>query len=531
MSDGGLTGPPGARGASPVDGEERPQAPAARTPDSVNQVARNAIVYGLGMLASRLVSFIMLPVYTHQLSTADYGLMSLLQVITDVVAILSTAGATAGVMRFYFKTNDPEQRRRLIGTAHLVLAGLGLTGAIILATNAHWVWRHFLDSAGSTTLLYIAAVTFVFDSLAGVPMAFLQAEGRSVQYASVLVAKLFMQLTLNILFLVVLDFAVGGVLLSSLISSAIIGTALTIFLIRRNGLVWHRPAAADLRRFGFPYQLVTAGTFVLAFGDRFFLQAYQGRAEVGLYSLACQFGFLLTGSVAAPFMRAWLPMRFRGLAQPGAEREARDSQGFFYLSLVVITAAAGLAIFVRPTLRIMAAPAYIEAARYVPIILFAYLFQVWNDTVSFGVQVAERTKWVTLATWISVVSVVLLYWLLIPRFGAMGAAVATLVSFFIRFAAQYTFSQRVFPMPYHWARPLLILAVAMVAAGTAHVIPTRSFWVELGAGSMLFATYGALMWFQVMKRSERAEVKDFVKRRIRRVTGMAAPPGQLPSEA
>lgn len=474
-------------------------------------------MYGVGMLATRLVSFIMLPVYTHRLSTADYGLLSLLQVMIDVVAIFSTAGAASGVMRYYFKNRDEVARRRLVTTAHVMLAGLGLFGALLLAFNAGWVWRRFLDGAGSTTLLYIAALTFAIDSLSTVPMALLQAEGKATAYASVLVGKLVMQLSLNILFLLVLERGVGGVLVSSLIASTVTGLVLNIWFLRRGGFAWSGAAARDLRRYGLPYQFVTAGTFVLAFGDRFFLQAHAGRAEVGLYSLAYQFGFLLTGSAAAPFMRAWLPVRFSLLQLPAAQREAEDNRGFLYLSLVCITVATGLSVFVRPTLQVMTSPAYFEASRYVPVILLAYLFQVWNDVVSFGSQAAERTKWITVSTWISVVAVLVLYTALIPLYGAMGAAVATLGSFVVRFACQYYFSQRIFPMHYHWGAPLKMLAAGTIVAATSHLIITHSLYVDIAMGFGLFAGYSLYVWFLVLRPRERLEVETFIARQLRRI--------------
>lgn len=477
------------------------------TPTREHRVRRNAIVYAIGMIASRLVSFIMLPVYTHQLSTADYGLLSLLQLVTDIVAIVSTAGAASGLMRFYFKAPDEAHRRQLASTAFLLVSLLGVVGSILLAVNANWVWIHFLDGAGSLTLLYICAATFFFDSLVTVPLAVLQAEGRAGIYSGVLLAKLLIQLSLNIFFLMVLDKGVAGVLTSGLVASALTGTVLAFWLWRRTGFSWSSEAAKDLRRFGVPFQLVTAGTFVLAFGDRIFLQKYQGRAEVGLYSLAYQFGFLLTGSGAAPYIRAWLPSRYHQLSLPEAERTIADNRGFLELSLICVTLAVGMSVFVAPVLRIMAAPEYGDAAKYVPIILLAYLFQVWADVVSFGLQAAEKTKWITVATWISVATILVLYVVLIPRYGAMGAAVATLLSFIVRFIAQYSFSQRFRPMKYDWFPQVNLMITGYGVVAITYAIKPSTLLSQIAVGTLAVIVYSVVVWIGVLDDHERGRLR------------------------
>ena len=79
------------------------------------KIARETMIYFLGMLLSRAASLIMLPVYTRALTPADYGILQLLDMTSDVVAILVSAGCTAGVMRFYFKTEVEHDRRAVLG--------------------------------------------------------------------------------------------------------------------------------------------------------------------------------------------------------------------------------------------------------------------------------------------------------------------------------------------------------------------------------------------------------------------------------
>ena len=75
-------------------------------PTSFRTLGRQTAIYSFGVILGRAVSFLMLPVYTRYLTPSDYGLVQLLELLVEVVAIFFTAGATAGLQRFYFKASS-----------------------------------------------------------------------------------------------------------------------------------------------------------------------------------------------------------------------------------------------------------------------------------------------------------------------------------------------------------------------------------------------------------------------------------------
>ena len=75
-----------------------------------------------------------------------------------------------------------------------------------------------------------------------------------------------------------------------------------------------------------------------------------------------------------------------------------------YLSLLLVSVATGIALFVTPVLQVMSDEAFHSAGRLVPVILAAYVMQSWTDVAELGIQVSERTEYATYATWISVIA-------------------------------------------------------------------------------------------------------------------------------
>ena len=496
--------------------------PAAIAPEpprrrGLRGVGRDALVYGLGTILRRAATLILLPLYTRLLTPADYGLLQMLDMTLEVVSIVISAGTTAGVMRFYYKTDDAERRRSVLGSACVLLLGLNAIGALLIASFAGVIHAQVLDGAGARYFIYIAAANFVLNELPTLPSIYMQLEGRAAMFSMASLARLLIQLSLNVFFLLVLRLGPVGVLLSTMIANVAVGSVTLGWMIRRIGFAVRREQLKELRIFAIPYQLSTVATFMLQYGDRFFLARHGGLAVVGLYGFAYQFGFLFDQIGTSPIMRAWEPRRFASAREPLAVREREDNASFLTLSLVGVTIALGMALFIRPVLAIVASPAYGGAADLVPLVVAAFLVQAWTGVVHFGIDAAECPRLGTVAMWVSAATALALYALLIPRWGAYGAAIATLVSFLVRFALMYRFAARVWPLHYRWGAHLRLAAYALVLILVARTFAGASWLVQSAAGTSLFGVYALLAWTTVLTEAHVAFVKRHARGLVRRV--------------
>ncbi|HEY4131893.1 MAG TPA: oligosaccharide flippase family protein [Gemmatimonadaceae bacterium] len=490
---------------------------------SSRRLFMSTVIYGAGMVLSRAASFIMLPIYTRLLTPTDYGLLQMLDMTLEVLGLLVSAGWTYGIVRFYFKAETEEERRAVISSGFLLNVGLNLVGSVVMAIAAVPIWRYGLSGNGSPQLVLIAAANFTVGALTVVPLILLQMQQRALAHSSAGLAKLILQLSLNILFLVVLDMGPKGILLSTLISNSIIGGALAIWVIKSNGMRIRRRIVRDLRRFGLPYQVAMAGTFILTFGDRVFLEPMKGLAVVGIYSFAYQFGFLLDQIGRAPYARAWYPARYAIVNAPKEFRDAEYNKGVLNYSLILLTTAVGIALFVHPVLSLFAGSAYRSAADLVPIILVAYVMQAWGEVFQFGIDVSEQTKYSTYAVWASVAVIIPLYAVLIPYFSAFGAAIATALSFMVRLVCQFIFAQRLWHVNYRLRPHLRLLLIAAVVAIAAPYLRQPSPWVESAVMCGLLAIYAVVTWLWVLDTNERQGLmealgllREWLGNRIRR---------------
>ena len=478
----------------------------------MRNLGRHSLVYGLGVILTKAVSFLMLPIYTRLLTPADYGVLQLIMMTLEVVSIFAGSRIAFGIFHFYHKASDEAGRRDVLSTALLLLAGTYVVTATTAVAAAPWIAEAVFGEGGRyTTYIRLAALGMAFESLMLVPTALFQLKERSGAFVTISMLRLLLQVGLNLLLLIQFDMGVAGVLLSSLLTSLIVGGALAISLVRQVGTTFRGSAAREFLRFGLPLVAVQVATFVYTFGDRYFLNRAGGAAEVGLYGLAYQFGFLVATLGFTPFQRVWDPQRFAV-----AKRDDRDeifARVFLYLNVGLLCASLGLSLFASDVLRLIAAPAFHAAGVYVPIIVLAYVFHCWSNFLNVGIYVTGRTEYFTAANWVAAAVALLLYVLLIPRWLAWGAAWATLGSTIVRCALAYAFSQRLWRVEYAWAPVLRLGAAAIVAGVAGWLLPPLPLALSVLAHAAILGMFLALVWSVLLAADDRAALLRFIRRR------------------
>lgn len=478
-------------------------------------VAKHSLIYGLGMVISRAVSFIMLPIYTRYLTPADYGVMALIEMTLDFVSIIAGAQLALGVFRFYHKSEDEADRRGVVSTSFLLVGSLYALVGTGVFLGAAGLSRMIFGSEIYTLEIRIAAANLAVGALTIVPMSFARVRDRSVLYVGVGVVKLLLALSFNILFLIVMGMGVTGVFLSGLLSNLIVGAFLARWLLGQVGLVPSRRWTRDLLRYGLPLMATQVATFTATFADRYFLQASADEAVVGLYSLAYQFGFLLVMVGFTPMDMVWGPKRFE--VARGENRDQVFARGFVIMNVLLLSTAVGIVLYVEDVLRIMAAPAFHTAYRVVPVILVAYVLQCWASVQDIGILVRERTRYITLANFVSAGVALVGYALLIPPFLEWGAAIATVLAFLTRYVLTYIFSQRFWPVRYRW-KPIWVLVgwAGVISVVTLYLPPTgvvTSMMVSTG----LLAIYATGLWvLPIMQEEEREALRGIASSAIAR---------------
>lgn len=477
-----------------------------QAPRWLGGIGRHTLVYTGGLLLNRAISLLLLPLYTSYLTPADYGVLTLVGVTMDVWSILAGTRVASGIFYLHHQSPNAQAQRVLLSTALLALAASYAVVTIVAFALSTVIARLVIPAGHEAVLIRIAAAAFLFDGLTVVPLAYLQLRERSVVFVAVTAVKLLVQVVLNVVLLVVFHQGVLGILLSTLTANVLVGTSLGVYLLRDVGVHFAGSAVRRLVRFGLPLVGTQVATFIATYGDRYFLASVSGEAEVGVYSLAYQFGFLLVIVGFMPFNAIWEPRRFAIAQQP--ERDSLYARGFVICNLILLTVAVGIVLFVSDALVVIAPPAYHRAALLVPLICVAYVLQSWSDFHSLGIMMRERTQLITVANWAGALAALGGYVWLIPSLLGTGAALATVIGFAVRQALIYLFSQRLWPVQFRWAPVLRQVVLATLVCGVSWLAPRGSLGVSLLIRGGLFLAYlGGLWWAGVLSREDRQVIR------------------------
>jgi O-antigen/teichoic acid export membrane protein len=493
----------------------------------IRTLGRHAAIYGVGNMLAKLTSFIMLPIYTRYLTPADYGVLELTSMTLDFLAIMLGLNVSASVFRFFAAEKSKAGRDLVMSTAALGKIGIAIGIAAVGFVISPWLAQVVTPDKGHADYFRLFFLIFIMQSAEVVPFLLCRALHRSALVVTINLARLLGLVSLNILFVVHFGLGVRGILISNLIVTTVVALAMLRFLFRSTGMAFSARLFVEMTRFSFPIGFVSLGNFFLLFSDRYFLNHYVGASAVGVYALAYRFGFVLTAFVATPFQQIWAPERFQIAQRPNAQVVFR--RVFLYFNVALGCTAMLISLFVRDVLKVMSTPNFWGAYAVVPLILIAQILHQWTAYNNLGLLLTKNTKKFAWGSAVAIPSVLLLNFLLIPRHGLWGAAIATIIAYVLRFLVIQTISQREYRIHYDWLRVIKLYAILASAVGirelfgNLQIVPSLSICIALATSAL------AAVYFFVFAEDERRAIQAILHHRIEwksllRTTPRAEPP-------
>ncbi len=486
----------------------------------LKQLGKHSAIYGLGNIASSVLSLLLVPLYTHKLTPADFGLYSLLITIYGLIGVVIDFGLTNSLARYYFDTTPNvtpqqllEKRQSLLSTTFILSIFFAMTiGGSILATSS-WLSFALLNHVEYAPFVRILTVTLIVRGITTIPLTYLRLTERPLLFSLLTVGQLLIFLILNIIFLILHNKGVEGILTSLLISNVFYAIGLLIAI--KGDWNFHVDFAIvrELLAFGIPLLPVALMIWVIDLSDRYLLLRFTDLNEVGIYSLGYKFGQCMTFVVTA-FTLAWVPLRFNilSLAEP---QVIYGRVATFYL------AGAGcvwllMALAAREIIRLTSPPEFAQAAIFIAPVAMAYLIYGLFVLAITGIGVAKNAASLPLiAITAAIFNISLNVWL-IPKMGAIASAYATIAAYIALTLGSLWASHRLYPIHYEYRKMALIFAAMLVLGiGGAQLETWLSWplWTMIPLNLLIFALYFAAVFaVGLLRRDEAAKLLNLAAR-------------------
>ena len=422
---------------------------------------KQTAIYGLATVLPRMLSFLLVRLYTGILPTAEYGEVSIVLSWMVFFNVILSYGMETAFFRFYSAETDKEN---VIATSTISIfwsSILFLFGALIFR-NTLASWAH-VDVQYITFTIWI----LVLDALVIIPFSKLRANKRPMMYAIIKIGNVVVNLALNLYFLLVLpkiyadspdsflgnmyidNFEIGYIFVSNLLASLLTFVVLSpnYVSLKRNFdvVLWKK-----MMRYGLPILIAGIAFAVNEHFDKILLGYWLpdniAKSEVGAYSACYKLGLFMV-LFATAFRLGIEPFFFSHSSNENAPQTYAMITKYFVIfgSLILL----GVIVFADILkLLLLDNESYWEAMKVVPLIILANFFLGIYNNLSVWYKLTDKT---IIGAYISIVGALLtllLNYVLIPTFSYYGSAIATISAYGSMMLISYILGKKHYPIPY-----------------------------------------------------------------------------------
>jgi O-antigen/teichoic acid export membrane protein len=468
----------------------------------LKRLGRHSVIYGLGGLVSRILAVLLLPLYTHYLAPGSFGRVEILTSASAVAVIVLRMGISTAFFRFYFDHKDAARRLAVVRTSFwftMTMATIGLVLALVFAAPV----SRALQLGHHPELVRAAAIGFWAQMNFEQITSLFRVEERSTAFALASIANVLITIAATVVLVVVFHKGALGLLVGNFVGTLSVYLVLLAYRREQLGLQFDRELFRGMQRFGLPLVPSALALWAINFIDRLFVAGYKGQAEVGVYSAAIKIASVITFAMFA-FRTAWPAFAY----SIEDDRDAKRTYSFVLTYLLVIASwiALGLGALAPWLTRAMTDPRYQRADKGIALLAFAGAVYAGYTVLAIGSGRARRTQlnWVVTGAG-AVVNIGLILWL-VPRYGMVGASIATAAAYVALFLGMTLYAQRVYPVAYQWRR-----VVTAVGVGVGLTVAARAGHLGLVPSLLLVLVYPlALALLGFFLPAERARLRRLV---------------------
>jgi len=471
---------------------------------SIKALGKQSLIYGIGHVMARLITFLLLPLYTHAFTQVEYGALSLAYAFMGFALIIYRYGMDTALMKYSVQRSG-QNRKKYITIIVGVQAITGILFTLLLYLSRNFTAEYVLGIDRPDWMIYLAVILF-FDSMWNLPMLILRSEERAGPFISFNLLNVILTMVLNILFVVYWDNGIEGVFKANIIaSSSVFFFSLPIILKRIELNLFEKEAFINIMKFALPFLPAGIFTMIMELSDRYLLEYYLGTAEVGLYSAGKKMG-MLGLTVVMGFNMGWTPYFLKRGKQNGARIEFSKITTLFLGIMGYVTVL--VSIWISNIMRLPIGDRTLIGAEFwaceqvVSTILIGYFFFATYVIQLPGVYMKEITSWVPIFRIVGASSLILSSVFFIPIFGYLGAAYAVVLAFILMSMSIYFRTNKIYPISYNWRGVLYPIFFLIVIQFHIDDLVARVF---------ISILYPALWYAVVINKEEKTGLKRLFK--------------------
>jgi O-antigen/teichoic acid export membrane protein len=410
-----------------------------------NNLFSSFVVYIGSTLINAAVPFIMLPVFTHYLTPADYGIVSMFTVLGSFIMPFVGFSTVGVISREYFNRNETDFGLYVGNIFILLIISLILISVFILI---------FSDKISKLSMvpnivIWLSLFFSFFSFFLNVILIIWQAQSKPKSYGLFQISQTVLNVILSLLLVVLLNLGWKGRIASQVFVAFLFGVG-SIFFINKTvdlKIRYNKSYITDAFKIGLPLIPHTLGAIFISLSDRMFISNMVGIEIMGLYSLAYSIGNII-GFVEQSFNQAFAPWLFEKLNLNDLEIKkmiVKYTYVYFILILILVFL---LNLFIPFLFKFLIDKKFEGAQEYILWISLSFAFSGMYKMVTNYIFYVKKTHILAKITFFSAIINLILNYFLIREYGAIGAGITAAIVSFFYFIFTWFLSYKLYKMPW-----------------------------------------------------------------------------------
>lgn len=461
-----------------------------------DNLIKRFLIFSYGSWVGLFLGLATTMITTRLLSPDVLGKASMFDLFLSVSIIITIFGTDQSFLRFFYEEN-PEKRGALLYNTLKIPFITTIVMILVLITFYKPVTYFLIGEENFKFTIWIA-MGIVVQLLLRYARLVIRMQQKGNLYSILHI----IQRILNLLLIIILFYIIGPEFEVMVYSKVIVFFILVIVAIYFGRQFWSwenfnlknvKHSQLDIIRYGAPFVLTIFISWIFESFDKIALRQWSDFNELGLYAAAMRLVALVL-VLKQTFTTFWTPVAYEKF-----EKSPNDKEFFRYISIIVsfvmflvaIASIAGKDIVV-----LLLGKEYKAAATIMPFLVFMPIFYTISETTVIGINFYKKTKWHILIAGIACISNIIGNWLLVPKYGAIGASLSTAFSYILFFTLRTQISLKFYKVNY----PLIKIysMIIVISSYAVYSIKSTTIWLNIIIG-FIPTTILVVIFFQDLR--------------------------------
>lgn len=401
---------------------------------------KDSIIYSLQPILVQGITFLLLPLYTKFLTPSDYGSLNYILMYSTFFGVFCAMGLGSSFWKFKLETSGYLLADLIKITLIIQLVTAVFIFLILLICN------YFFFNNRLFYEVLLALVVEIFAFFYSLGLLLFRANFEIKRYLVTTIIFTVISVLLN--FVTVSIFALNylGIILSSLLSNLILGIIVLRYYFKYIKVgKYNKKLAFELIKYGFPLMIANLIFIFLSLSDRFLVRLLGGDIQLGLYTFGAKFGNLINVFIISPFFLAWNPIRWEIFEKSNG----KEIFASFYRMLIILLPmiAALFCAFSIMVIKIVTLnDDFLKGIYVIPYLVFAQVFYGLYYFNMMGLIFTDQTPKISYIIFFCALASIILNYILLPKFGFIGAGISAIIVYFLLYASTAFYSQKLYPI-------------------------------------------------------------------------------------